>query len=284
VADDELLTKIAADIRKSGFGSEMAVLRTIRNADGWQATGTAYYIDLDTEAARESDVQAHTVCSSASEDDRVIHYQSFYGLSIEVKKAEKPWIVFKETPTYRFQLTEGLAGMVFCAGLKRQFRRGIGHTLSTTGLANSLGWYGNGMHEAFKNPDQPSRWYSAFVSACKAAEHALQQNSWTLDDTTDDDHSPYLWLSRPVVVLDGRLFSADLDQNNELVLNQESMCSVKFKYNTPRYSRRHYFVDVVTLAALGRYLAMCSERNLALAEALQKLAARGRDVAKDGDV
>ena len=150
---------------------------------------------------------------------------------------------------------------------------GINLTIARTGLGSRLGWYGNGMHEAFKNPDQPSRWYSAFVSVCKAAEHELAENSW--DDEVQEGEYPYLWFGTPLVVLDGQLFSADLDAKNELLLVEEKMCSVRFVYNTQKYRRKHYFVDVVTLEALSEYLEFAANRNDALTSALLKLAGYG---------
>lgn len=272
---DELKAKIAADIQKSGFGSEMKALRIIKDA-GWSATGSVHYVDLDTGISRESDIEAHTVLSDASPDERTIYAQSFLSLSIEVKKTERPWIVFKEIPEHAFQLWEGRRSMAFVAGLKRQFRHGINHTVGETGLPQRQGWYGNGLHEAFKSPDQPSRWFSAFSSVCKAAEYELEQNSWDVPKDKDDDHFPYLWLSKPVVVLDGLLFSADLDDGDELALIEEKFCSVKFVHTSEKYRRGQYFVDVVTLSALEEYLGLMSERNDRLFEALKKLAAHGR--------
>lgn len=270
--NEELKTRLAADIQKSGFGSEMKALQLIKKA-GWQATGSVHYLDLDTGATRESDIEAHYACAEASDDERTLHYQSFLSLSIEVKKSERPWIVFKEVPNYPFELYGGGSELMFADGL-RSTKAGLRHTIGETSLALISGWYGNGMHEAFKSPDQPSRWYSAFVSVCKAAEHELKKNSWAIDEKKPIDHHPYLWFSRPVVVLDGSLVSAKLDENDELLLEEERWCSVKFAYNSPHYRRSKYFVDVVTLDALEDFLREQTERNHKLAATLQMLANR----------
>jgi len=270
--NDELRARIASDIQKSGFGSEMKALQIIKKA-GWTATGSVHYVDLDTGATRESDIEAHHVCAESSNDERNIRFQSFLSLSIEVKKSERPWIVFREIPSYPFQLHGASSELTFTDGL-RSTRVGLLHVIGATSLATLNGWYGNGIHEAFKSPDQPSRWYAAFVSVCKAAEHELGGNSWLVDESKPIDHFPYLWFSRPVVVLDGQLISAKLDANDELVLEEEKWCSVKFAYKTASYQRDKYFVDVVTLGALEEFLAHQSRRNEKLATSLQRLANR----------
>jgi hypothetical protein len=264
--NEELKKKILQDIQKSGFGSEMKALQIIKKA-GWRASGSVHYEDLDTGGTRESDIKTHHVCSASSENERVIEYQCFLSLSIEVKKSERPWIVFREDPYYAFELSEGGSALLFVDGT-RSGKKGMAHAVGTSGLAYTCGWYGNGMHEAFKSPDQPSRWYSGFVAACKAAEHQLRLNSWQISEGTPTDHHPYLWLSKPVVVLDGQLVSATLDSDENLVLAEEKWCSVKFAYKSENYRREKYFVDVVTLEALQEYLQIQADRNTRLATLL----------------
>jgi hypothetical protein len=266
---EDLEKKLADDILKSGFGSEIRSLKIIKEA-GWHATGSSHYIDLDTGLSRESDIQAHTLVHLASDDDKEIFFQSFYSLSIEVKKSDKPLIVFREKPNFSFEISECGYGLAFCDGLNtiRGFT-GSGF-LSESSLAEKLGWYGNGMHESFKKPDQPSRWYAACVSVCKAAEHELKQNSWEVDPSSSQ--YPYLWISKPVIVLDGLLYSADLDEDHELLLTPEKFSSLKFVFQNQNYKRREYFVDIVTLDNLKEYLSFCSDRNRKISEKLKKKA------------
>jgi hypothetical protein len=268
--DKDLATKIAADIAKSGFGSEMRVLKALRNA-GWRATGFANYEDLDTGNTRESDIVAHIVLAeSAQDDDFNVLYQSFFSLSIEVKKTEKPWVVFKEVPNAPIDLFEGWGGLVFCDGLDKKGRARMGRSLSDTNLAKKLGWFGNGVHEAFKNPDQPSRWYSCFISVCKAAEDNLRRNSWVIEDKQNSNQWPYMWYVKPLVIIDGGLYTAQLDDKNELTISSESMCSVKFKFTSSNYKRREYMIDIVQIDHLNTYLEFCRERHKELTDTLRK--------------
>ena len=266
---EDLENKLVEDILRSGFGSEIRSLKIIKEA-GWQATGISHYIDLDTGLSRESDIEAHTLVHLASDDDKKVLLQCFYSLSIEVKKSNKPWIIFRENPNFGFQISECGYGLAFCDGIK--MIRGLTGSgfLSETSLAESLGWYGNGVHESFKKPDQPSRWYSACVSVCKAAEHELKQNSWEIDP--DSSQYPYLWISKPVLVLDGLLYSADLDENHEILLIPEKFASLKFIFQNQNYKRREYFVDIVTIENLNEYLSFCSDRNFKISGKLKKKA------------
>ena len=267
--EKDLKTKIAEDIQKSGFGSEMKALKILRAA-GWTATGLAYYTDLESNSTRETDIKAHLCIYDETKDDKDSSFTSFFGLSIEVKKTEKPWVVFKEQPTYSFEVLEGHRSLYFVDGLNPKLPNGIPGTIQKSGLAKEIGWFGNGLHESFKSPDQSSRWYSAFVSVCKASEEALKENSWTVDKVKHSDQTPYLWFNKPLIVIDGNLFSATLDEKTELVITEEEMCSVKFVFKNEHYTRGEYFVDLVTLSALNKYLEFCSKRNAQFAAALKR--------------
>lgn len=277
--DEKFRTKVATDLLKSGFGSEMIVLQVLRKMH-WRATGLANFRDLDSKATRESDIRAHRVIAESADDDESnILYQSFFGLSIEVKKTSKPWIVIKEVPETPMELLEGWNSLIFCDGLKKGLSRGIGHNLGKSSLGNKLGWFGNGIHEAFKNPDQPSKWYSSFISVCKAAEHNLKQNSWYVprvrhpDKSNEADHHPYMLYEKAVLVLDGQLCAAELNDKNNISIKEIEMCSIKFQFNTPNYTRREYVIDMVRIDKFGEYLRFCEARHEVLRDALLKIAA-----------
>lgn len=266
----ELKQKIADDIWKSGFGSEMRVLMALQKA-GWSATGLAYYFDLDSSTTRESDIKAHSVMAESRDNERTIDFQAFQGLSIEVKKSEKPWIVFKEIPRNLMGYGEGSNGLIFSDGLTKSERPRIRYRLQEFSIINQLGWFGNGVHESFKKPDQPSRWYSFFVSVCKAAEQQLRENSWDMIQNDPPDHFPYVWFVRPMIVLDGQLFSAGLNPAGELLIDEQKYCSVKFEFTSPNYTRSDYLVDIVTIDGLSDYLELCKARLTEVASILREI-------------
>ena len=58
--DLELIGKIQADLKQSGFGSEMIAVKEFLDA-GWGTQGGAAFIDRDKGVAREFDLSAHGV-------------------------------------------------------------------------------------------------------------------------------------------------------------------------------------------------------------------------------
>ena len=85
----------------------------------------------------------------------------------EVKKSEKPWVVFKNYPKKYFDSC-AWNNIIDYINLPCKPIH-LSNSLAEHSLIKLNGWEGTGIHEAFKNPDQPSRWYGAFLSAIKAA-------------------------------------------------------------------------------------------------------------------
>lgn len=189
----EIETKIIADLKKSGFYSEMKALECFKEKR-WIATGVTSFFDLDENKSRESDISAY-ICRIEELDGETIA-NSYFHIVAEVKKSEKPWIVFKEVPYWDFKLAEGWGSVVFKAGFPKgeKILKPLTTALLKNSLSKRLGWIGAGMHEFSKKPDQPSRWYSSLVSVCKAAEDALKANSWANDNS--EDHYPYLFFCK----------------------------------------------------------------------------------------
>ncbi len=78
---------VIKDLEKSGFGSEMRVIRTFL-AKEWSCSGTLNYFDKDEQKTRECDLQAHRMLMHKLDDKKLI--QSWYHIVAEVKKSEKP--------------------------------------------------------------------------------------------------------------------------------------------------------------------------------------------------
>ena len=256
--------KVAEDLIKSGFSAEMRALKIFRNED-WNTTGISTYLDLDERKTREFDIKAH-ITKYERENDT----QCFFQVVADVKKTNKPWVIFKEIPHYDWMLGEKWDSLIFSEGLKKKTEV-LTEALSKYSLSEKIGWLGNGIHEAFKKPDQPSRWYPALVSICKAAEHSLKVNS---RETTEQDEEttsdPFLFFVKPLIIIDGVLMSTSLSEGNDIEVNKIDAATIKFGFQTNNYTRRSYTVDVVTITYLDEYLRICKKRNDNIYSALKE--------------
>lgn len=224
----------------------------------WECHGGFAYFDKDERATRECDFEAVRRWQSFPAAAGMI---SVTGLLLgQVKKSEKPWIVFVDR-----QLAARMGDkreIVLLQNASDTREREIRNVLRGTTLASQNGWIGSGIHEAFKRPTDSSKWYSAFVTACKAAESAY-------DDISKTDTIAF-HLIRPVVVLDGVLFAAELSADGELLLTETDSASFLFEYRSDAYLRPCYHLDVVTLESLPRYLDWITERLAAVAQIMME--------------
>ena len=195
--DKSFENKIKEDLLKSGYGAEMKALRVFFK-EGWDATGLYSYYDLDERRTRESDIEA-TITKYESNKDKVIA-QTFFQIIAEVKKSEKPWVIFKEVPYWDWKLGEMWNSIISSSGF--EINKKVTNSLSKYSLSSEMGWLGIGIHESFKKPNNTSNWHSAFISVCKACEYSLEQNG-------DSDSSyPHLFFIKPLLILEGTLLAA----------------------------------------------------------------------------
>jgi hypothetical protein len=152
-----------------------------------------------------------------------------------------------------------------------RFRKAI----SSHSIVEQQGWWGKGIHEAFKDPNKKSRWYSAFITACKAGEHVMWREASAEDprgSVSDNllEKATYFLLVRPFVILDGKLFSAQLDETAEIQVEEITEASLNFRFRTEKYETGKYTVDLVTLDGLSKYIQMWDKRHHCIAEELAR--------------
>lgn len=93
--DDELFKRLKADLEKSGMGSEMVARQTFHQRE-WSANGGAGFLDRDEGKSREIDISATRVEQHYAGQTPCIHTE--FKILADVKKSEKPWVVFKHYP------------------------------------------------------------------------------------------------------------------------------------------------------------------------------------------
>ncbi len=262
--DTILRDKIIKDLEKTGFGSEMRAIREFLKRN-WNCTGNFSYFDKDAQISREGDLHAsRRRLRNIDMPKAVIFWFHIVG---EVKKSESPWVVFKEDLSSKSDLwtTDTWQNLTYYHHLPC-YASDLNEYITQDSLLTRLRWARYGVHESFKNPDKLSRWYSSFVSTCKASEHVLASESSGKDserEKTSDvfKDPPYLLFVMPVVILDGPLFSAEITDAGDIHIKEIEAAPFKFHFRNMNYDRRYYRLDLVKLSALGKYIDSCNSRQ-----------------------
>jgi len=243
--DQELNKQLLEDLNKSGFGSEMRAIRQFLRKE-WSCKGGSHYFDEDENKNQEIDIEAGKGRVEKCENGRHLLVSS--RIVAEVKKAVRPWIVFKR-PWNNLTYTRNLP----CDD------HHLVEPLSQRSLSQVCGWKGYGIHESFKKPNAPSRWYSSFVKACKAVESHLKTHAAVHDKVGPLWHE--MTLIKPVVILDGILLSASLSDESAINLEEIDFAPFDFSYRSKASTKDSYLIDVVRLDHLDAYIDL-SERRL----------------------
>ncbi|NBC17715.1 MAG: hypothetical protein GVY18_10420 [Bacteroidetes bacterium] len=259
----DLEEKIARNLEESGFGSEMQAARLLFDRH-WLVTSGHTYFDNDEQITRELDLKANCSRRAIADGKPIITVSIF--LAVEVKKSSKPWVVLRYEKSDDLGLGGGWLQLIETSNLPYtgfQFTR----HLKALSLGPELGWSGYGVHEAFSSPDKPSRWWAATVTSVKAAEHLVKGLRMKLGNQTEEPVSDlraspcFINLVRPVVLLDGKLFSAYIDAQASIIVEEVKFAPYEFRFQTPNYSeRRAYYPEIVTLHGLADYSQRLEER------------------------
>jgi len=199
-------------------------------------------------------------------------------LVIEVKKSEggKPWVVLKERRDVIRDVLLWHQDLVSYCNLPAEWDKNFGWRVYENSFCKGMHWIGFGIHESFKQPSESSRPYGAMISVVKAADHFSQEGQrWMKGQkgvTNDISKNPTRMLFvRPVVVLDGELLSAELDEAGTLKVTEIDMAPMHVGYKSGGYKREKYRVDVVRLSALDQYLGFVEKQHDAIRKAILEL-------------
>jgi hypothetical protein len=267
--NEELRKKVIADLDKTGFGSEMRAIKVF-SQNRWMTSGASSYYDLDSNVTREIDIKAHISKRETLDNGKKV--DCFYQIVAEVKKTTYPWIVFKSHINWDFELVDAWQNLIFHVNLPGEPAAFV-KSISDPSLPATLGWKGSVIHEGFKEPTAPSRWYPAFLAACKAAEATLEANSWPVNAKDNESKSSiHLFFVKPLVIFDGILISAELTDTGEVLINEIDTAPFHFSYQSSHYNRSHYSVDLVKLSALNDYLQLSNSRLDSIFESIKQKA------------
>ncbi len=242
--------KVEKWLSEQGYPLEMMVAKVFQDA-GLRVTQAAYYTDPETGKAREVDV-------IVDRDGEWIDYFMFtFSIAIECKKSNKrPWVVFAAEPKHSSGslLDIGWVGSKAGVALRRKLWMNTG--IRTAAFHQWDGKRGYGVTEALTTgKDVP---YQAIMSAAKYANDLAvktDQRVWT----PPDDRVVFGSLTHPVVVLDGELFEASLDESGELQVVETDEAVVYHRYPFAGVEQDHTLIRIVRLDALPRFVEQASE-------------------------
>lgn len=250
--DEGLESRLIEDIKKTGYPTEILAGNVFLN-NGWQVDFNKYYLDWDEEKGREIDIVAWNSVRSKKWD---VHIELY--LIGEVKKSEKyPWVIFStestgiEEPGWARlhvadnQITPDILPM---------------EKLEEKSSMHYFRRFGHSYYEGFSGPGSKSTIFDALASSVKASEDCLRHQD-EIDKEDEERLGRPVRVGRsvtfiePVVILDGLLYEAYLNKDNEFIVNKISHIPVCFGYLSPAYSRSDYYgnylVEVVTMDALS---------------------------------
>ncbi len=238
--------KLLADIKKTGYPIELEVGNII-SKHSKNVNYNQYYFDKDEQKGNEIDVTANM--NSYSENVLV-------GLNLicEVKKSpERPWVIFS---TRRTSIEyEGYLRMHYGVGVDANILSF--EDMQKKATSTEFSRIGRSYYEGFKSDDQRSQIFKALTSAVKASEECAERNDPNSEENKDWRIEGQVQISfvEPIVVLDGLLFEAYLDEKDTLKLDQIDYIPISFGYISSQYKRSGYLVDVVTIKELPNLLS-----------------------------
>lgn len=262
--NEEKINRILADIKKTGFVSELNAA-SIFLKNNWKVSHNSSYLDKDQEKSREIDLTAQKF----DFEPKFRFRQEFY-IAVEIKSSERPWVVFASSKTDDSISSKDWENLFAAENLL------IWRHLNTEEIKNgymraSYDKVGTAFHEVFKSPSQPSQIFEAVISACKAVTFMKDSFEEVRGITSAENisYNPkeyhFLGIFMPLIVVDGELYEAHLDDKGELVLEEKDFIPLRFAYSSPKYRRQFqssseslnyltFFPDIVTQRGLNSYL------------------------------
>lgn len=241
--------KIIEEIDKTGFPLELRVSKFLQD-EGYYVANNLYFIDQDEGKGREVDMRA------------LKNYEFYSGrknyfirhlLLIECKKsAEKPWIIFTSPKTFYdkrlFPLqARGVKENIKWLDYDVPAKLGEIHPFSKNERC------GRSFFEPFSSGKDRKTIYESLIKSVKAAI-AMRDNKYA---AAPNDVCIYY----PMVIFDGKLYEAYLDEKNKINVQEADSIMVSFFYESPKYQDEKFTVPIVT----ERYLStFCSDLDSAL--------------------
>lgn len=235
---------IIKEINKTGFPLELRVSKFLHDK-GYHVANNLYFIDQDEGKGREVDMRALKNYEFKSGGKT---YFIRHCLLIECKKsAEKPWIIFTSPKT----IYDSHFFFLQCRGVKKIIKwvdYGVPAKMEKIHPFSISERRGRSFFEPFKSDKEGKTIYESLIKSVKAAI-AMRDNEFGAKSTS-------VCIYYPIVILDGKLYEAYLDDRNKIAPQKADSIMVSFFYESPKYQDERFIVPIVT----ERYLStFCSD-------------------------
>ncbi|MDD2599560.1 MAG: hypothetical protein PHO37_10085 [Kiritimatiellae bacterium] len=252
--------KIISDIKKTGFPTEL-VVESIFNAREWYVNTHEYFIDSETQKGREIDCTGRFL---AFEKKNNKHIKALIHVYVEVKKTEKPWIVFTSPKSKMEKMLTGQ--LVATQHISTRDALKSFHEIHPT---HTYPRYGRAVHISFKSDGSTA--FSAIVSASKAALEGHRNASKEEGFYNDESCEAFIYL--PIVVVDGELFECQLNNKGEVYIDSVKYLPFRFNYKSPAYSDQYScHLDIVSLNHFEEYITKIEESiHVSLSQYIKKV-------------
>ena len=248
---DLLKKEVINDLQKSGFPTEVEISNII-DKNGWMIS-VSLFEDTEESISREIDIHAMNIDYSffkkvpkkvveGNENKLISH------LIIEVKKSEKGWVFFNNG-----QISWPWISPQNYKSLREDFHYLMIEDLKKLGLKKHRfenGKLHKSYHVSFSKPSQPSVIYESLIKTSKATKYFKRifgTGKYVLHNFI------------PMIVLDGNLWSASLNKNGKVHLDQvDSLLVVHSELTTFRNRKlkleEKEICEVVTKQEFNKYL------------------------------
>jgi len=256
--EDEILN----DIQKTGFVTELKAV-SLFIEKGWSTEHSTTYEDKDENRSREIDIVATKV-----EYIRELGFRLIINLVCEVKKSERPWIIFTTRRTLGslgWRIMHNLVNTFIIKESKTSKTGKSRHSIldfdsiDKKNIREHENRVGKAFHELKKNPGEKSKIYEALITSSKASKYFndLYEEKNDEKEFVPDGMSE-LEFFLPTVILDGKLFEVYNQTNGDMKVHSKQYIPVEMKYSSPNYRKGNwdvdFFPDVITFDYLSDHL------------------------------
>lgn len=267
--DETLKKRIIADIQKTGFPSELKVAAILKK-DNWTIEQNGTYLDYETNQSREIDIKAYKLFSEEKSK-----FYFFVHLIIEVKKIDtRPWIFFVREniskPVLNF-IGPGYSQIITDENFRNRFLPA--RQLMELFPRNEEDAIGTAYYDAFKAVDEPSKIYGALLSAIKGAFHEakISEGESKKEEKFNPEEIIYLNIFMPIVILDGLMFKASLNDDETVNLEETNYVPIEISHTTKPYDYHfNYYPEVMVLKYFEQFLSRVNKWGTKIAATASK--------------
>lgn len=238
---NQLLSKVKAEIEKTGFPLEMRVAKLLLKR-GYVVRQSIYYLDENEGKPREMDIMAHHNSTFVNDFKETVYVRNY--LVIECKKNnDKPWVFLSSEKNEGDPNLKNIFLYPFKPSLVPLFQESIitiGH--SHPYVFNRL--LGRSYFEAFKSGNEANEMIFKAVSSVTKA---------TIYFDKDKGNMHNICFYYPVIVVSGELFEATLNDENDVNVKQVDSVLLSYHHKSAN-EERNFLIQVIKEKTLEKYL------------------------------